>query len=258
MSDIRVFKRYEKKYMMTKAQYEKLVEALGEHLVKDEYFYGIVSNIYYDTPDYRLIRDSIEKPFYKEKLRLRSYGKLKPDDKAYLEIKKKYDGVVYKRRDRMIYRDAVQMVEHPEEYIKRYNEEIGSDKPESERMSQISKELTYFINYYKELKPAVYLGYERHAYKLCPEDDVRITFDFNARWRHEEANLTTGHYGNLLMDEDKVLMELKTPMAIPLYLVRLLEEMKIYPTSFSKYGTAYKTIIGKVDSDTSSEHDEYE
>lgn len=235
MSDIRVFKRYEKKYLISREQYEKLKQMLGDHLVEDEYFYGLVSNIYYDTPDYRLIRDSVDKPFYKEKLRLRSYGKLEETDKAYLEIKKKYDGVVYKRRDKMIYKDAVEMVERPDDYLKRVK---SAGQP-----SQISKELQYFISYYKELKPAVYLGYERHAYKLNPEKDVRITFDYNALWRREEANLTTGHYGNRLMDEDQVLMELKAPMAIPLYLVRILEELQIYPTSFSKYGTAYKTIL---------------
>lgn len=230
MSDIRIFKRYEKKYLITVGDYKRLREKLGEHLVADEYYHSTVSNIYYDTPDYRLIRDSIEKPAYKEKLRLRSYGVIKEEEKAYLEIKKKYEGIVYKRREKLAYRDAVALI----------NDTSVKDD------TQISRELGYFINYYGSLRPSVYLGYERDAYKLNPESDVRITFDYNALWRQEDITLTKGHYGRNLLDRRYCLMEIKAPMAIPLYLVKILEELNIYPTGFSKYGTAYKAILEDV------------
>lgn len=229
MSDIRIFKRYEKKYLLTMDEYHKLQEALGDHLVKDEYFHSIVSNIYYDTPDYRLIRDSLDKPVYKEKLRLRSYKVISEDDNAYLELKKKYEGIVYKRREKLKYSEAGRLIENPD---------LKDD-------TQIARELGYFIRYYGELSPAIYLGYERDAYTLSPETGVRITFDYNALWRQEDISLTKGHYGRALFGEGQCLMEVKAPMAIPLYFVRLLEEMNIYPTSFSKYGTAYKTILAE-------------
>ena len=85
-----VFKRYEKKYMLTKEQYESFKEDIDDFMKIDEYGLSTICNIYYDTVDYKLISRSIEKPIYKEKIRLRSYGIPTPDSTVFLELKKKY------------------------------------------------------------------------------------------------------------------------------------------------------------------------
>jgi hypothetical protein len=225
MSDIRIFKRYEKKYILTHEQFTYLIERLGDELVDDEYKESTVQNIYYDTPDYRLIRESIEKPVYKEKLRLRCYNQIDESGKAYLEIKKKYENIVYKRRERMVYSDAIEFVKNP------------PVNPET----QIGRELAWFIRYYKNLQPAIYLGYERLAYKFRSDSAMRVTFDQNIRWRQDEINLQIGNVGKDLLAPGEVLMEVKSEGAYPLFLVKLFEELKIIPTSYSKYGTAYTT-----------------
>ncbi len=226
MGDIRVFKRYEKKYILSTEERDRLTDALGEKLIGDEYMNSLVQNVYYDTPDFRLIRESIEKPLYKEKLRLRGYNTIDDSTEVYLEIKKKYDGVVYKRRERM-------RLDNAEAFIRERDKDGGN---------QIGRELKWFIEYYDRLMPAVYLGYERVAYRL-PENGVRVTFDGNIRFRTENVSLTEGFYGKELLEPDRVIMELKAPGAIPLYFVRLIEDMGILPTSYSKYGTAYKNEI---------------
>ena len=68
------FERYEKKYFLSPEQQRQLLQAIGSHVKMDFYGRYTISNLYYDTPDWRLIRTSLEKPIYKEKLRVRSYG----------------------------------------------------------------------------------------------------------------------------------------------------------------------------------------
>lgn len=226
MSDIRIFKRLEKKYLLTKEQYTELMSRIGSELIPDEYHECMVQNIYYDTSEYRLVRASIDKPVYKEKLRLRCYNNVTPEDSGYLEIKKKYEGVVYKRRERMNLKDAMDFVENPPE------------KPDT----QIGQELAWFVKFYGELKPAMYLNYERLAYLLAYDRTVRITFDSDIRWRTDNVTFFDGPRGELLMSGGEVLMEIKTVGALPISFVRILEELKIFPVSFSKYGAAYKIL----------------
>ena len=227
MSDIRIFKRYEKKYPLTNEKYKAFVERIGSMLVKDEYHNCLVQNIYYDTPDYRLIRHSIEKPMYKEKLRLRGYNDISPEDKVYLEIKKKFDGIVYKRRDKMRVRDAMEFLSSPPEKAK----------------TQIGRELAWFVNFYGNIQPAMYIGYRRLAYKLEYDESVRITFDYDIKWRTTDLDLLHEPYGRNLHENGEVIMEIKTNGALPIPFVRILDELGIYPASFSKYGTAYKTLL---------------
>lgn len=226
MSDIRIFKRMEKKYLLTKEQYEALMERIEDSLIPDEYEKSLIQNIYYDTSEYRLVRESIEKPVYKEKLRLRCYNIVTPQDKGYLEIKRKYVGTVYKRRERMNIIDAMSFVENPPE---------KSD-------TQIGRELAWFTKFYGTLKPKMYLNYQRLAYLLKEHLYVRVTFDYNIKWRPDNISFFEEPDGNLLMENEEVLMEIKTMGALPISFVRVLEELKIYPASFSKYGTAYKIL----------------
>lgn len=229
--DETVFKRYEYKYRMTEAQYEGLMAAIGAHLAPDVYGQSLVCSVYYDTPDFRLIRRSLEKPTYKEKLRLRSYGQAGEDKDVFLEMKKKYEGVVYKRRIVLPERQAADYMSG------------AQPLPPQAAESQIGKELAYFCRFYGALRPSVYLCYDRTAF-CCPQSpELRVTFDRNVRWRTDALALTAQPGGEPLLPEGTVLLEVKTARAIPLWLVRALAAQNIRRTSFSKYGTVYRQYL---------------
>lgn len=229
---IEVFNRYEKKYLMDKETFLWLTEQIKLHMNPDKYnkdgkLYNI-ANIYYDTPTDALIRASVEKPVYKEKLRLRSYGVPGLDDEVFLEIKKKYKGLVNKRRTRLKLSEAYALVNDgilPKEapYINR----------------QVLNEIQYFLKTY-ELLPKVYLTYDRMAFFDKEDNDFRVTFDTNIRTRRDDVGLEKGNHGELLIGNDLWLMEVKSSTAVPLWFTKLLSEKEIYATSFSKYGTEYK------------------
>ena len=220
-----VFKRYEKKYIINGEQYEELKNYLTYNAVPDEYGKSRVCSLYYDTPDNRLIRASLEKPVYKEKLRLRSYGVPTADKPCFLELKKKYKGVVFKRRISAPYTD-----------IKSYmsGEDSGIEN------SRILKEIDYFKRFYGSLKPAADIFYDREAFYDRTNREVRITFDSNILARGWDLDLEKGIYGERVLENGLYVLEVKTAGAMPMWVAEMLNEFKIYPTSFSKYGTAYK------------------
>ena len=222
-----VFERFEKKYMLTRQTYNLFLEAIEPYMCMDDYGQHTIGNIYYDTDTYELIRQSIEKPAYKEKLRLRSYGVPTEESSVYLEIKKKYSGIVYKRRIALTLAEA-------EAYL---NKGI---KPQKD--SQILREIDYFISFYKP-KPKLYLAYDRVAYFGREDSNVRITFDHNIRSREYDLGLGKGDQGDLLLEDYQYLMEIKVAGAMPLWLSEILAKLAIYPSSFSKYGNIYKTTI---------------
>ena len=224
-----IFKRVEKKYIVTDEQQEELVRAMTGRAAADNYGLTTICNIYYDTPDHQLIRTSMEKPVYKEKLRVRSYGVPEKQGKVFVEIKKKFDGVVYKRRID-ITADKV------EDYLSGKNTDCCD--------SQIGNEIQWFQKLY-HAKPKVYIGYDRIAFAGIEDPDLRITFDTNLRWRESNLDLTKGDYGQLIIPRDKVLMEVKIPGACPMWLTAILTELELYSTSFSKYGTVYRDFILK-------------
>jgi hypothetical protein len=226
MSDQMVFNRYELKYLISRSQREILEQAMEGHMTADIHAHSTILSLYLDTPDYLLVRRSIEKPFYKEKLRLRSYGLAEPDTPIFVELKKKYDSIVYKRRIAMTAQQA-------DDYL--HTHETPAD-------SQISREIDYCLQHYENLSPKVLLSYERDAYYGADDPNFRITFDENILWRDYDTDLTSGIYGTPLLAEWQSLMEIKTSGAIPLWLVRVLSENHIYRTSFSKYGSAYCTM----------------
>ena len=227
---LKVFKRYETKYLLTREQFEGFVRDYGHMLHPDNFPENLIQNVYYDTPNHRLIRESIDKPVYKEKLRLRAYNEITSQDDAFLEIKKKYYGIVYKRREKMNVITAQNFV----------TDHVITDGVDS----QIERELAWFINYYGDLVPAMYLSYNRVA-KVHKEDpEIRITFDSDITFRNTDVNLLSGSYGTLLLNEGAVLMEIKVASYLPIEMVRVMEKYNIYPTSFSKYGEAYKTVSG--------------
>ncbi len=221
------FERYELKYLLNNRQFDAVLRAMDGYTVGDEYGRSTVCNIYYDTPDHRLIRRSIEKPIYKEKLRLRSYGRACDDSRVFFELKKKYNSVVYKRRAAMTLGEA-------EEFFA----SLTTD-------TQIKRELAYFISKMSPLSPAMLISCEREAFFGTDDRDFRITFDRNIRWRDSDIDLRLGAGGRSALSGDVVLMELKVAGAIPLWLTYTLANERIYPTSFSKYGRAYSIRLGE-------------
>ena len=221
---ILTFKRYEKKYLLSARKFELLWERLREHLVPDLFHRSTVCSIYYDSDDFSLIRHSLEKPVYKEKLRLRSYNVPGPDGEVFVELKKKYKGVVYKRRVRMSAAEA-------ERYL------AGQSRPPEE--GQILREIDFFLQTH-EVSPKAFIACEREAWVDREEPELRITFDRNLRWRDTDLHLSSGSGGEPLLPDGEVLMEIKIPGAAPLWLAHLLSELEIFPTSFSKYGTCYR------------------
>ena len=231
-----IFKRYEIKYLVTKEQRKIIEDAMKEKMIPDAYGESTICNIYYDTPDKRLIRVSLESPAYKEKLRVRSYGQVKPGEKVFVELKKKYDGVVYKRR--------VSMKENKARIYLKRNTKIDQPTEENGFLErQIVKELDYVKDFYKNLEPSVYLCYDRTAYYAKDDENFRITFDKNIRWRREDMKLTSKPYGKDILEEGISLMEVKTASAIPIWFVDILSNENIRKTSFSKYGRAYLQML---------------
>ncbi len=223
-----VFKRYELKYMITLEQKQTILDAMSPYMSPDKYGRSTIRNIYFDNDSYRLIRRSIERPAYKEKLRVRSYELATEGSTVFVELKKKYQKVVYKRRLAMCERDAMKWVEREEVPIE---------------SSQILREIDYFIDFYGNLKPKLFLSYEREAYYDNDDGEFRVTFDENILARQTDLTLCSPPYGSPLLEDGKVIMELKCSGGIPLWMVDVLSREKIYKTSFSKYGTAYETLI---------------
>lgn len=222
-----VFKRYEIKFLLSKAQRDAVLAAIAPYVIPDRYGVTDICNLYYDTENDRMIRRSLERPVYKEKLRLRSYGIAGEGSGIFVELKKKYNGVVYKRRLCL-----------PEEAAKRWL--AGGTAPED---SQIAREICYLRDFYGDLRPKMYISYRRRAYFGKEDKDLRITFDGDIVCRQDRLTLLSPPEGLPVLDPDLVLMEVKTPRAIPLWLTEVLSKEKIYKTSFSKYGTAYEKYV---------------
>ena len=222
------FKRYELKYLLSEKQKQQIICLMRQHMALDQYGRTVIRNLYFDTDNYRLIRHSMEKPVYKEKLRLRSYQKVKPHELVFVELKKKYNGIVYKRR-----------VSLPEQQAITWLRGVQSVSPSC----QISDEINYFCSYYGHLHPTVFLSYEREAWYSLDGSDFRVTFDDHILCRQEDLSLQSDAWGTPILQDGQVLMEIKTSGGIPLWLSHILSENQIYKTSFSKYGTAYEQLI---------------
>lgn len=217
-----VFERYELKYLLNARQYAVIRQGIDKYMRADKYGHSDICNIYCDTPDWLLVRRSIEKPVYKEKLRIRSYGVAKESSDVFMEIKKKYQSVVYKRRICVAEKSACAILGGSENYD-----------------SQIGREIAYFLKSYRGIGPKMYLSYSREAFYAADDGSFRITFDRNILWRDYDLSLRKGIYGYPILPAGTVLMEVKTAFACPMWLTSLLSGNSVYKTSFSKYGTAY-------------------
>jgi len=223
-----IFERHELKYLVNDRQRRSLEQALQDRMVPDAHGESTICNIYFDTPDFYLIRRSLEKPVYKEKLRLRSYGPVTPGQPVFLELKKKYQGIVYKRRISIEEQAAMDF--------------LCGRAPLPEQ-NQIGCEIEYFLKFYRNLGPAVHLSYDRTAFFSKEDKALRVTFDKNICWRTKELSLTRQPGGTKILQPGQSLMEIKAASALPLWLVHLLSGNQIYQISFSKYGSAYCAML---------------
>lgn len=223
------FQRYEKKYLLSREKYLALWRELEAQVEPDIFFQSTVCSMYYDWADFRLIRHSLEKPVYKEKLRLRSYNVPGPEDQVFVELKKKFQGVVYKRRV------ALPAVE-AEAWL--------AGRTPAPDQSQISREIDWFLKT-NPVSPRVLIACDRRAYVAREDKELRITFDSSIRWRETELSLTAGDQGQELLADGQVLMEIKLPEAAPLWLAGLLSRLEIFPQGFSKYGQCYEKELAE-------------
>lgn len=226
------FERYEKKYLLNPVQYELIKSRMMEWMEPDEYPEGTICNIYYDTPDRRLIRRSLERPVYKEKLRLRSYGVPDGDSPVFIELKKKYQGIVYKRR-----------VDSTLDFAVKYLECRG----EADCGSQVFKEIDWFLTFYENVIPSMYIAYHRLAWRGKEDRELRVTFDDQIVWRENYLDLTAGIWGNDLLNPGERLMEIKIPGAMPLWMADVFDEAGVSPVSLSKYGKGYQETLKEGD-----------
>lgn len=225
-----VFRRTEKKFILSEEQYHKLFELIGSNLKKDPYYKSTICNIYYDTDNYDLIVNSLEKPIYKEKIRLRSYNIPSMEDNVFLEIKKKYKGIVGKRRITLKLKDFYNYIEK-------------GIKPDCNK--QILEELDYCFKHYN-LKPSLFLAYDRLSYYDKNDKNFRITIDGNIRSREDDLKLEDGDRGELYFKNKTYIMEAKALDTYPLWFIKALSKLHIYSESFSKYGSVYQKKVSEV------------
>ena len=222
-----IFRREEEKYLITSSQKDKLLEMIDKYIEKDKFYESTICNIYFDNKNNDLIVNSLDKPVYKEKIRVRCYKRVPGlNDEVFLEKKEKYKGIVGKRRVKMTLGEFY-------DYL--YNHKYDSD-------DQIMREIDYAINFHK-LEPSIFIAYDRKSYKGRNNSSLRITFDTNLRSRRDNLKLELGDAGKRHFNDEYCIMEIKTLGSIPLWLVRTLSELNIYPVSFSKYGKIYEKGI---------------
>lgn len=230
---ISTFKRYEKKYLITGQQLDDILPTLLEYMELDPFCIGgkeyRIYSIYYDTDNHDVIRQNSSKPVYKEKMRIRSYYDLKdPEDKIFMEIKKKSDGQGNKRRIKLKIREIEPFV----------NDGI---LPETKDYlsAQVAKELAYYLKRNK-VHPALYVQYDRLALFGKEDKNFRMTFDRNVRTRRSNFQFGESDEDELLLPGGEYIMEIKILGAMPLWLTRLLSEKGLFSRGFSKYGVRYK------------------
>ncbi len=226
MDNQNLFQRIEKKYLLTPQTWRRLMHRLSETMIQDKYGLHTISSVYFDTGDFDIIRASVEKPLFKEKMRLRWYGIPKPQDDIFLELKRKYKGVVYKRRIAVRYSQAEQLLDCDDTLL---------------QQGQIAREMDWFIRRYRP-QPKLLISYDREALVGREDENLRVTFDQNIRWRNSDWDLSRGSFGAPLLPQEYVLMEIKACGSLPLWLASLLAQEHVYPSSFSKYGTWYQQV----------------
>jgi hypothetical protein len=257
--------RIEEKFLLDPAAYQRLMQALAPHLVPDAYPKSDIKNVYYDTPSFELIRHSIAKPVFKEKLRLRSYGEPCASNPAFIELKRKCKGVVYKRRVAMPVLEAEAFLAAAAEKNHELAASIAAGaagagaganaagagagaNAAGAAMGQTEREIFYMASRY-DVAPRVALNYRREAFAGAHDASLRITFDRDLAYQTAEPTLRATTWGAPAFVEPRIIMEIKCTQALPLWLARLLSTQAVFPRSFSKYGFVYKTWLAPLPQD---------
>jgi len=227
-----IFIRDERKYLISSSKGAVLQALLNKHMEIDHSGEYLVQNIYFDNENWDVIRESMEKPFYKEKLRLRYYNQFNSASTGYLELKKKFDGIVYKRRIAF----ALNKIK------------TGSVcEIVLEDNSQISREIGYFIQN-KSVSEKIHVAYKRIAFNGIEEKDFRVTFDRDVNFHIVRPDTAFSgrpcfnfhsDYSRQVLNQNQIIMEIKAAGAVPLWFSKTLSELKIFPASFSKVGICY-------------------
>lgn len=218
-----IFSRNEKKYQITQHKAAQLVEAISNKMKPGKYGTYWVQNLFFDTDNWDIIHTSMEKPHYKEKMRLRCYGTPETTDRMFLEFKKKYDGVVYKRRFPIVPAELANYTIN--EILSRAN-------------TQIAKELVYHIQQ-KGVTEKFYISYNRQEFTGVHDEDLRLTIDSNISYRLDSLFFTQPQLDCSALDPNKFLLEIKMPLSIPLWLSHILSDLGIFASSFSKYAACF-------------------
>jgi SPX domain protein involved in polyphosphate accumulation len=222
-----IFKRYEEKYLVSREQGKELQKVLSRHMEPDSHGDYLVQNLYYDDGNWSVVRASVEKPLFKEKLRLRCYGMPGRESQVFLELKKKYQGVVYKRRIAIPF----------SELSRRSMREIIAGET-----SQIAKELEYYMRT-NDVSERVHLAYHRTAFSGIEDIGLRVTFDTEIHFRLDNLCYSMPDEGFDILGQNKILIEVKTLGGMPLWLAKALSANGVYPMAFSKYGTCYTNHV---------------
>lgn len=229
MAYANTFKRREMKFLLDENQYKLLFDEISRHMTEDKFGIHTIMNIYLDNKNDDIVRNAVEKPVYREKLRLRTYGKAAEDNsKTFLEIKKKFKGVTYKRRLEGSYKELFDYV----------NEGRTPELPDDFEHRQILEEIDYPIKRLG-LEPRIVICYDREAFFGNEDREFRLTFDGNIRYRRNDLDLRAGCGGEVFDAAPFRVMEVKSVGAVPMWLVKLFSENKIYQGSFSKYATIF-------------------
>lgn len=228
----KIFQRKEKKYHLSYGKYNRLIKELDLHMTRDEYGLHTINSLYYDTVNYDLISLARRKPNYREKLRIRCYGTDYVNAPYFLEIKKKVNKVIYKRRVDMNFYQVNDFINHgllP----------INNSFSDELTLMEVKRILD------NNVFPSVMVIYDRIALFDNLDPNFRVTFDFNMRWRKDRLNFLHDDSGSIIAPEVDVIMEVKILKSYPLWFSQLLSELKIFPQSFSKFGEVYKRYILK-------------
>lgn len=237
-----IFKRFELKYLLTRAEYAALRSAILPRMAYDKYGdpegkYNIVS-LYYESSDKRIYYETMNKLRFRQKLRLRVYDQADLSSNAFIEVKQKFKNVVNKRRSIIPLGEAYDILSHP------YNEQSIANAQASN--PQILREALHFKGLY-HLQPAVVVSYDRQAFSgtADSEKDLRVTFDYNIMCRSDNLGLENGPKGYPIIDYDTVILEVKVSNSVPFWLARILSELEFVKQGFSKYCTSIDLLEEK-------------
>lgn len=226
------FKRYERKYLVSKSKAQDFLSLVSDRLSFDAFCVGgrkyRIYNIYFDTDDFAVIRESVSKPAFKEKARFRAYDNYAETGMGFLEIKRKIRGVVVKRRIALSEPDALRFVS------------TGVLPPDLD--GQMARELKWYFDC-NDVGPRAYISYDRMAFFCTDDKNIRVTFDDNILYRTHDVSVLAGDDGQSLLPSDICILELKFAEAMPVWMASALSECEIYPHSFSKYGNVYKQLM---------------